>query len=250
MSSLLLDNSAKTEHSEKSGTRNHIVVKLTDISKTYGFTFALKKVNLQISEGEVIGFLGDNGAGKSTLIKIISLLVKPTSGKVELFESEVSENRHLLKKELGALLSHSFFYDDMTGRENLEFYLRMLAKAGSPEEIVERASKQYKLHLYLDRPVHELSTGMAKKLEILRVILPTPPRLLLLDEPFAGLDVENRKFLDNLIIDKLPKTTVIIASHDFRAVSQLCDRVFYLEKGRIQRILDPSEYDFFLSKAN
>ena len=227
------------------------IVKLSNVNKIYGFTIALKKVNLTINRGEIIGLIGHNGAGKSTLLKIISLLIHPTSGDIKLFNTEVKQNQYQLKKEIGVLLSHSFFYDDLTGRENLEYYLRLNKRVKNPKEIVKEAVKQYNLRMYIDRPVHELSTGMAKKLEILRVTLPNPP-LLLLDEPFSGLDVENRKFLDHIISDtnQKPNRSVIICSHDFRSIARYCNQVFYLEKGRIIKSLTPSEYDFFLEKQN
>jgi ABC-type multidrug transport system ATPase subunit len=226
------------------------IVELTNISKIYGFTTALKKINFTIEEGETIGFIGHNGAGKSTLLKIISLLVTPTSGSMKLFGKGAKDNHHILKRDIGVLLSHSFFYENLTGRENLEYYLKMNKREKKPREIVNKAVKQYDLKLFIDRPSYELSTGMAKKLEILRVSLPILPKLLLLDEPFSGLDVENKQFLNQIIIERPPDRTVIICSHDFRAVARVCNRVFYLEKGRITKVLTPSEFNFFLKNKN
>jgi ABC-2 type transport system ATP-binding protein len=226
------------------------VVELTNVNKIYGFTTALKKIHLKIEEGETIGFIGHNGAGKSTLLKIISLLVAPSSGSIKLFGTEAKENYHLLKRDIGVLLSHSFFYESLTGRENLEYYLKMKKRTKNVNEVINEAIKQYNLKLYIDRPAHELSTGMAKKLEILRVLLPNLPKLLLLDEPFSGLDVENKKFLDQLIIERPVDRTVIICSHNFYTIARLCNRVFYLENGKITRVLMPSEYDFFLKNKN
>ncbi len=224
------------------------VVKLSNISKLYGFVNALKKINLTINEGETVGLVGNNGAGKSTLLKIISLLVKPTYGKLELFGSDLKEDTHLFKKEIGILLSNPFFYEDMTGRENLEFFLRMNKRSTNPEETVKNIVSKYGLKLFIDRPTSELSTGMTKKLEIIRAILPKFPRLLLLDEPFSGLDVENREFLNGLISKRESNTTVILCSHDFNTVNRLCSKVFYLEKGKLLKILAPTEYDYFLNK--
>lgn len=226
------------------------IVELANINKIYGFTTALKKINLAIEEGETIGFIGHNGAGKSTLLKIISLLATPTSGSMKLFGKEAKDNHHLLKRDIGVLLSHSFFYENLTGRENLEYYLKMNKRADNPREIVNKAVNQYNLKLFIDRPSYELSTGMAKKLELLRVSLPTLPKLILLDEPFSGLDVENKKFLNQTIIERPPDRTVIICSHNFRAVARVCNRVFYLEKGKITKVLTPSEYNFFLKNKN
>lgn len=230
--------------------QNTPVVKLTQVSKVYGFINALKNINMTIEEGETIGLLGNNGAGKSTLLKIISLLIKPTAGKIELFGNEIKENYHIHKKDIGTLLSHSFFYDDFTGRENLEFYLRMNTRTENPSKMIDTIVKQHNLKFYIDRPTHELSTGMAKKLELLRVATPKLPKLVLLDEPFSGLDVENKQFIKRIITERDSNITVIICSHDFNSISHICSKVYYLEKGRIDKILQPSEYDYFLKKQN
>ena len=110
------------------------IVELSNLSKIYGFTTALRKIDLTITKGETIGFIGHNGAGKSTLLKIISLLVAPTSGEMKLFGSEVKEQQHILKTEMEVLLSHSFFYEDFTGRENLEYFLKMNKRTKNPKE--------------------------------------------------------------------------------------------------------------------
>ena len=226
--------------------KNSPIIELTILSKIFGFTSALKKINLTIGAGETIGFIGNNGAGKSTLLKIIALLISPSAGEVRIFGSNVKDNKHILKREIEVLLSHSFLYDDLTGRENLEYYLKINKRTDKPQQLIKEVIKQYGLKLFIDRPTHELSTGMAKKLEILRVSLPTIPKLLLLDEPFSGLDVENRQFLDQPITQRPKDRTVIICSHEFSTIARLCDRVVYLEKGRINRVLNPSEYSFFL----
>ncbi|MHA1941519.1 MAG: ABC transporter ATP-binding protein [Candidatus Hodarchaeales archaeon] len=224
------------------------IVKLESVSKVYGFVNALKKIDLTIFPGETVGFLGNNGAGKSTLLKIISLLVRPTFGSMEIFGKSTKEDTHLIKQKIGILLSHQFFYEDMTGRENLEFFYRVNKRSTNPEKDVLEIARSYGLKLFIDRPSHELSTGMIKKLEILRAIFPVFPDLLLLDEPFSGLDVENRKFLSDLIQNRDSKTTVILCSHNFETVNRLCTRVVYLDKGIIERDLTPDEYSYFLDK--
>ncbi len=224
------------------------VVELRNISKVYGFTNALKNISLTIKEGETIGLIGNNGAGKSTLLKIISQLVKPTHGEMVLFGKKIDQDIHLFKQEFGILLNQSFFYEDMSGRENLEFFLRVNKKITNVDSVINEAVSKHSLKLFIDRPIHELSTGMRKKLEILRSVLPDFPKLLLLDEPFSGLDGENRKFLRDLLSNRGETKTVILCSHDFRAVGEMCNKVVYLEKGRLIKILTPSEYDFFLDK--
>ncbi|MFX1286334.1 MAG: ATP-binding cassette domain-containing protein [Promethearchaeota archaeon] len=229
---------------------NPPVVKLTNVSKVYGFINAVKDIDLTIKEGEIVGLLGNNGAGKSTLLKIISLLIIPTTGKIEMFGKEVKGDQFLLKREIGTLLSHSFFYEDLTGRENLEFYLKMNRRTDDHVNVINKVVKEYGLKFFIDRPTHELSTGMAKKLELLRVTLPKLPKLMLLDEPFSGLDIENKQFIKNIITERKSNTTIIICSHDFNSISHICTKVYYLEKGRINKILEPSEFDYFLNKQN
>jgi ABC-type multidrug transport system ATPase subunit len=224
------------------------IIELKDISKVYGFVNALKKINLVINPGETVGLLGNNGAGKSTLLKIISLLIKPTYGSMRIFGESTEENTHLIKQKMGILLSTPFFYDDMSGRENLEFYYQINKRLLKPGNFVTEIAKKYGIKLFIDRPSHELSTGMIKKLEIIRAIFPEFPELLLLDEPFSGLDVENREFLMDLIRNRESNSTVILCSHDFETVNRLCDRVVFLTKGKIERDLAPAEFNYFLNK--
>ncbi|MHA1994125.1 MAG: ABC transporter ATP-binding protein [Candidatus Hodarchaeales archaeon] len=223
------------------------VVHLSKISKTFGFTIALKNISLTVEKGETIGLIGNNGAGKSTLLKIIALLVSPSSGNMEIKQLAVRGRKAEIKQDMEVLLSHAFLFDDLTGRENLEYYFTMSKRVKNPKQTVKEIVKQFNLKLFIDRPVREYSTGMAKKLEILRVSFPTLPDILLLDEPFSGLDVENREMLHNIIVDRPPNKTVIICSHDFDAIAKLCSRVYYLEKGKIIQSYQPSEYNQFLS---
>ncbi|NHJ01147.1 MAG: ABC transporter ATP-binding protein [Candidatus Heimdallarchaeota archaeon] len=223
------------------------VVRLTNISKTYGFVQALKNINLDINQGEIVGLVGNNGAGKSTLLKIIALLVKPAEGIIELFNRQVDDEIHSFKKNLGILLNSPFFYEDLTGRENFHFFLRMKKQVKHPQKVVQDIIDQYGLKLFIDRPYYELSTGMMKKLEILRTISPDFPLLLLLDEPFSGLDTENKKFLSNLITNKGSKNTVILCSHDFNIVNNLCSKIVLLERGKIKKIFMPTEYNHLLA---
>ncbi len=223
------------------------VVKLSKINKTFVFTTALKNIDLTIELGETIGLIGHNGAGKSTLLKIIALLISPSSGILEIDGVDIKERKSDLKKNMEVLLSQAFLFDDLTGRENLEYYFKMSKRVKNPKQAVKEIIKTFKLKLFIDRPVREYSTGMAKKLEILRASYPTLPGVLLLDEPFSGLDVENREMLYKIIKEKNPDNTIIICSHDFEAIAQLCNRVYYLEKGKIIHSYLPTDYDQFLS---
>ena len=223
------------------------IVKLTKLNKIFGFTTALKNINLTIDKGETIGLIGHNGAGKSTLLKIIALLVTPSSGLMEFDGVDVKDRKFEIKRSMEVLLSQPFLFDDLTGRENLEYYFRMNKRIKDPKQSVKDIITKFNLKLYIDRPVREYSTGMAKKIEILRASYPTPPELLLLDEPFSGLDVDNREMLRKIIEGRSPEKTVIICSHDFEAIAQLCSRVYYMEKGKIIQSYLPDNFEQFLS---
>lgn len=222
------------------------IVKGQNLSKVFGYTNALKSVSFTINKGEIVGLVGKNGAGKSTLLKIIALLIKPSNGNLLLFGNEIKEDSHLIKQDIEIILNQSFFYSELTGRENLAFFYKLNKRIKNPDKIIEQMIKDYNLKLFIDRPVYELSTGMKKKLEILRAVLPKPPKLLLLDEPFSGLDFENKRFLRDLIINNSEDTAIILCSHNLTTISQLCNKVIYVSKGKIDRILEPSDYKYFL----
>ena len=214
------------------------VIKLEKVSKRFKFLLAANNINLDIYKHEVIGFIGPNGAGKSTVLNLIAGVIKPSTGTVFINNIPLAEHGTELKKKTILFSYYSFLYDDLTGLENLEFWFKLYDKDKnintqmSVKETILQTAEQYGIKNWLLRPVHELSTGMRKKIDFMRAIL-IEPEFLLLDEPFSGMDPKNISFFRNIIDDYRGKGTTLIVSHNIEILSSLCDRIFIIAKGKI-----------------
>lgn len=210
------------------------MIQAEKISKKYKQKTALSEVSFQVQENEIVGLVGPNGAGKSTLLRILTGVSHPSSGQVT-------------KKEnlrMGAVFDYNGLYSRFTGYENMRFFYRLnpdnpREREGERiEEILERMGLSGDAH----RQVRGYSKGMARKLAISRALL-TSPDVLVLDEPFDGLDISSHAFLMQFLKEwaKEKGRTVIFSSHNMADVEDLCDRVLMIKKGMLQNNL--SMYD-------
>ncbi|MCR5719806.1 MAG: ABC transporter ATP-binding protein [Lachnospiraceae bacterium] len=203
------------------------MIKAEKIVKKYKGKVALNNVSFEIGRNEAIAVVGPNGAGKSTLLRILSGINTPSSGSITREEG----------LRLGGVFDYNGLYPNMTGYENMQFFYRMNhtgdqeGEKKSIEELLE------KLELLDDagRYVKGYSKGMARKLAIARALLPNPD-ILLLDEPFDGLDIKSHAFLMDFLKDwvRIEKRSVIITSHSMADVEELCDRVLILKNGCVK----------------
>ncbi|MHA2366579.1 MAG: ATP-binding cassette domain-containing protein, partial [Candidatus Hodarchaeales archaeon] len=205
-----------------------VFLKTEGIGKRYRYIWAVRNISLEIGQNSIIGFVGPNGAGKSTLIQLIATTIKPTTGIISVRGSPLTNKTEEFRQNIGFLSYYSFLYDDLTGWENLKFWLNLyknkpwLGLNLNLEEYILAKAKSFGIEKWLDRPVRELSTGMRKKVDFLRTLL-TNPELLLLDEPFSGMDLVNVDFFFSKIKDfrKKMNGTVCIASHNIEFMSKL-----------------------------
>jgi ABC-2 type transport system ATP-binding protein len=193
----------------------------------------LDNINLTVVEGETIGILGNNGAGKTTLIRILSSLLLPSYGIIEIFGLNPSFEATQIKQLIGYLPERFSFYPYFSVLEVLEFFSRLHDQNRIDQEnLRERVIKSLDIDSYLHQQIRSLSKGMLHKVG-LGVTLIHNPRLLVLDEPTSGLDplarIQVRKFLLDLSDDF--EKTVLISSHILEDIEAVCDRVFILEKG-------------------
>ncbi len=193
----------------------------------------LDNINLTVAEGETVGILGNNGAGKTTLIRILSTLLLPSYGIIEIFGLNPSREATQIKQLIGYLPERFSFYPNFSVIEVLEFFSRLRDHTRVDQaDLRERVIKALDIDSYLHVPIRSLSKGMLHKVG-LGVTLIHDPRLLILDEPTSGLDplarIQVRKFLLDLS-DDFDKT-VLISSHILEDIEAVCDRVFILEKG-------------------
>lgn len=208
------------------------MLELKNITKIIGDKIILRNFSLAVEPGESVAIIGPNGAGKSTFFKLTAGLMQPTSGEILLNGELIGKKSLLLKKKIGYLGHESFLYNSLTPLENLIFYAK-LYKVKNREEKVTELLRAVGLHYFKDIPIRSFSRGMMQRLAIARVLL-AEPDVLLLDEPHTGLDQEAIGLLNNLIKEKQNKgIAILLISHDFEQVMNICDRALVLKKGKV-----------------
>jgi heme exporter protein A len=206
-------------------------VRATDVSRHFGRRRALSKVNLSFGAGEIVGLLGPNGAGKSTLIGILSTLVTPGSGEVRYGEHTPAEGGADLRARIGFLAHELHLYPELSARQNLTFFARLYGVDDPtvPSAALERAG----LADRGDEVVSGFSRGMRQRLALERALLHRP-RLVLLDEPFTGLDDQAVRIVDDRIRELARGgALVLVATHDLDLADGLVTRVVLVREGRI-----------------
>ncbi len=210
------------------------MIEVHQLSKAYGPVQALKDINFEISEGEIVGLLGPNGAGKTTLIKILTGFLQPDTGSARLDGLDVLSHPLQVQARIGYLPENAPLYPELT----VQFYLRMMAelrRIPAREQIGRISDAVYALGLesLLTRPIGQLSKGYRQRVGLAQAILHRP-RLLILDEPTVGLDptqiVEIRKLIKRLARD----STVLFSTHILPEVEALCDRAIILMNGELK----------------
>ena len=205
-------------------------VEVAEVSKKYGYLWALKSLTVRIDKGELVAFLGPNGAGKTTLMRIIATHVSPSSGIVKIFGQDAFKDGEQIRNRIGFVTHESYLYDELTIEENLLFYVRLFyVNQENFHDVVEflDLKRWYKV------PVKRLSYGLRKRADIVRALVHSPD-LILLDELFAGLDEETCNLLVDYFRNQRTKA-VIVSSHSIEWAKKLCDRGVFLNKGEIVR---------------
>jgi len=215
-------------------------VTLKEVRKVFGRQPALAGVSFELTPDRISLLMGPNGAGKSTLLGILSTLSPPTSGQVLYGEKDHRSAERELRGRIGLLSHNAMLYDRMTCRENLMFFAR-LHGVDRPAEHVARWLEQVQMTDAADKVVGQLSRGMLQRLALARVLLPDPD-LLLLDEPFTGLDRDAVALLRRALqgMRQAGKITLVV-THDVEAVDGLCDHLLVLKHGHLAHELAQSD---------
>jgi heme exporter protein A len=208
------------------------VVETRGLGRRFAGVTALLEVNLVVHGAEAVAVFGPNGAGKTTLLRVLATLLRPSDGSVRLFGQEVQDGGAAARRRIGFLSHRSFLYPDLTTAENLQFYARMFRVPASTRR-VGALLEQVGLGGWAHRPVRTLSRGLEQRCALARALLHQPD-LLLLDEPFSGLDVAAATMLsDTLRQAHAQGTTVLMTTHDIERGVELCGRAIILRRGRV-----------------
>ncbi len=200
--------------------------------KEYGSTRVLQDVSLSVAPGEGLVLLGPNGAGKTTLLKILATLIRPTAGLVRIAGYELRRDADAIRRHVGLLAHGSYLYEDLTAVENLQFFATLHGLAVRKGDLL-RALGDVDLGGDADQRVREFSLGMKRRLAFARLGLQRP-RVLLLDEPFAGLDQQGIKRVeDSLTAFKEEGAAVLMVTHNLGHGLAMADRVAILAAGRV-----------------
>jgi len=219
------------------------IVEVANLTKRYSAdVLAVDDISFSVEEGEVFGFLGPNGAGKSTTINMLTTLLRPTSGKATILGLDVAEQQDEVRKIIGLVPQDLTVDDDLSGRENM--YLQADLYSVPRDEARRRIDEL--LHLVnleeaADRRVKTYSGGMRKRLELAEGLIHRP-RVLFLDEPTLGLDIQTRMAIWAYIreLRKAANITVFLTTHYLEEADGLCDRIAIIDHGRIVALDTPA----------
>ena len=209
------------------------MIQLMDVTKRYDDTIVVDRLNLEINSGEIVGLIGHNGAGKSTTLKMITGLVEPTSGHVQVMGHDMQKESIKVKQRIGYLPEESSLYEAMTARQYLLFFSELYRM---PRHKALQRIDQLLDSLGLaekDKLTGEFSKGMKRKTAIARTLL-HDPELLILDEPSSGLDPLTSFFIINYLKTlKGEGKTIILSAHNLFHLEAICDRVGIIKNGKL-----------------
>jgi ABC-2 type transport system ATP-binding protein len=216
-------------------------IELKSLTKSFGDVIAVNDISLSVKNGEIFGFLGPNGAGKSTTIMILTTLLKPTSGQALLSGFDVMTNAKQVRQNIGYVQQETTVDEYLTGRENLLLQAKLNhipkneinKRIDEILDLIELTDKQ-------DKPVGTYSGGMRKRLDIAGGLLHRP-KVLFLDEPTVGLDIQTRRKIWGYIkkIHDEFEMTIFLTTHYMEEADKLCDRIGIIDGGKIQVIDSP-----------
>jgi heme exporter protein A len=208
------------------------VIHTDGLSKKYASFPALSGVDLRVQEGESVVIFGPNGAGKTTLVRVLTLGLKPSGGSFRIAGFDPHEQDLEIRRSIGLISHQSFLYDDLSARQNLEFFAALYGiedPAGRSDRLLEEVGLSHRA----EDAVRTFSRGMTQRLSLARALV-HDPRIVFLDEPFAGLDPHAARML-RATLTRLREDgrTVLLVTHDLSQGLELSDRWVILTRGRV-----------------
>ena len=226
------------------------MIQVENITKKYGSFTAVKNINFEIEEGEIVGFLGPNGAGKSTTMNMITGFIEPTNGKIIVDGYDMSKKPKKAKRQIGYMPEGVPLYSDLTVKEFVTYMAEIKGvDRKEKKEKVEKVLEQIGLTEVQNKLTKNLSRGYKQRVSMAGALVGNP-KVIILDEPTVGLDPKQVTEI-RALIKELGKThTVILSSHILSEVSQICNRVIIINKGEIVAIDTPENLEKKVVKEN
>ena len=210
------------------------MIKLSELTKDYGTTIAVNKLNLHVRSGEIYGFIGPNGAGKTTTIRMMGGILSPTSGSIFIGGLDMAKNPVAGKKMIGFVPDRPFLYQKLTGMVFLKFSADLYnVNPDSFEQKAKNLLQQFALWDWADELIEAYSHGMKQRLIIAAALL-HDPKILIIDEPMVGLDPEAVHMVKDIFKELAAhKTTIFISTHTLSIAEDLCHRIGLIHKGSL-----------------
>jgi len=208
------------------------IICLENIRKQYGNLVAVEDISFELEPGSIFGLLGPNGAGKTTLLKIMTTLLRPTSGNAYIFNYDIAREGLKIRRLIGVVFQENNLDRYLTARENLVLHAKMhrMAKRDYQKKISELLTLTG-LSNRQDEYPDKFSGGMQRRLAVARALVHSP-KLLFLDEPTTGLDPQAKRVVWDYLVSLKGQTTIFLTTHNMEEAEELCDRIIIMDHGR------------------
>ena len=219
------------------------MIEVKNVTKKYGKFTAVDNISFTVKDGEVVGFLGPNGAGKSTTMNMITGFIEPSSGTIEVNGYDIMKKTKKAKKQIGYMPENVPLYMDLTVKEFVSYMAELkLVERKNRKQEVESAIKETGLEEVKNKLIKNLSRGYKQRVSMAGALVGNPD-VLILDEPTVGLDPKQIIEIRNLIKNLGKKHTVILSSHILSEISQICEKVIIINKGKIVAVDTPENLE-------
>ncbi|MCI9287163.1 MAG: ABC transporter ATP-binding protein [Clostridia bacterium] len=226
------------------------MIEVKNVVKKYGDFTAVENINFNIKEGEIVGLLGPNGAGKSTTMNMLTGFIEPTEGEIIINGYDITKKSQKAKKQIGYMPEGVPLYNDLTVKEFVSYMadLKMISKRDKKENI-RKVIEQTNLSDVQNKLIRNLSRGYKQRVSMAGALVGAP-KILILDEPTVGLDPKQITEIRTLIKSLGKSHTIILSSHILSEVSQICEKVIIINKGKIIAIASPKELEEKVKNEN
>lgn len=219
------------------------MIEVKNVTKKYESTIAVDDISFEVKDGEIVGLLGPNGAGKSTTMNMITGYIEPTSGQIIVNGNDILKSPKKVKKQIGYMPEGVPLYYELTPKEFISYMAELkLVKKKNRKEEVSRVIKETELEEVQNRLIRSLSRGYKQRVSLAGALVGNPD-IIILDEPTVGLDPKQITEIRRLIKNLGKKHTVILSSHILSEVSQICERVIIINKGKLIAVDTPENLE-------